>query len=259
MSMKVTLLGCGSSLGVPVIGCDCAVCTSKNPRNTRTRVSVLVETERVNLLIDTSPDLRQQALRHNIRRIDAVLYTHDHADHTLGLDELRCYNYLSGKSLPVYGNQETINLIQQRFPYAFLDPPATAWVRPCLTPHILPDGPFSHFTVQGVKATIFEQLHGKVKTVGYRIGDFAYSTDVNVLPAGAFEALEGVDTWIVDCLRPTPSRSHSDLANTLAWIVRVKPRLAVLTHMAHEFDYDMLAKTLPSGVVPGYDGMVITL
>ncbi|MDE3059576.1 MAG: MBL fold metallo-hydrolase [Pseudomonadota bacterium] len=257
--MRITILGCGSSGGVPLIGCQCSVCVSDNPKNRRSRVSVLVEAEDINLLIDSSPDLRQQALRHDIRRIDAVLYTHDHADHTGGLDDLRSFNYLSNDAIPVYSNDDTIQRIQKRFAYAFLPrPDGTIWYRPCLTPHVIPDGN-QHFTVSGIPVTAFEQRHAKTKTLGYRIGNFSYSTDVNVLPEEAFDALQGTEVWVVDCLRYTKSLSHSDLENTLAWIGRVRPKLAVLTHMAHEFDYDVLSKELPPGVVPGYDGMVIDL
>ena len=254
--MKVTILGCGASGGVPLIGCDCATCTSTNPKNKRTRVSILIETNGINLLIDSSPDLRQQALRHNIRRIDAVLYTHDHADHTSGLDDLRAFNYLSDEMLPIYGNVATLESIKQRFSYAFLPKPSF-WFRPGLIAHPLADKPLQEFEVSGVRVMAFEQLHGKGKTLGYRIGNIAYSTDTDVLPEAAFAALQGVDIWIVDCLRYTKSPSHSNLENTLQWIAKIKPRLAVLTHMGHELEYDYLSKELPGGVVPGYDGMVL--
>lgn len=253
--MKVTVLGCGNSSGVPFIGCDCKVCTSKNPKNNRMRVSLFIEVNGVNLLIDSSPDLRQQALRHNIRRVDAVLYTHDHADHTGGVDELRSFNHLENKELPIYGTQETLDTLKQRYSYVFMPRPEKIWYRPALIPHTLKDE--DKVEVKGVPVTIFEQLHGKVKTSGYRIGNFAYSTDTNALPDSAFEALKGVEIWVVDCLRYTTSPSHSHLEQTLGWIDRVKPRLAVLTHMAHDFDYDGLLSELPSGVVPGYDGMVL--
>ena len=139
MTFKVTMLGCGSSAGVPFVGCDCAICTSKDPKNNRTRVSLLIEINGKNLLIDTSPDLRQQALRENIRRIDAVIYTHDHADHTNGLDELRSFNHLSGGVIPVYGDAETLGSIQQRFGYAFLPKPENLWYRPCLSANVVVD------------------------------------------------------------------------------------------------------------------------
>ena len=257
--MKVTILGCGSSTGVPAIGCTCKVCTSDNPKNKRTRVSVFIETGGTHLLVDSSPELRQQALRHAIRRVDAVLYTHEHADHTHGIDDLRSFNYLVDKSLPVYGDAETLGLLQKRFSYAFQPKPEMVWYRPSLLANVLPDSAVYQFDIGGVSVTSFHQMHGKMRTIGYRIGNFAYSTDVDALSDAAFGALQGTEIWLVDCLRYAKSFSHSNLENTLQWINRVKPRLAVLTHMSHEFDYDTLSKELPPGVVPGYDGMVMEL
>jgi len=255
--MRVTLLGAGGSAGVPEVGCLCAVCLSDDPKNKRTRASLLIEINGINILIDTSPDLRQQALRQGIRRVDAVLYTHDHADHTGGVDDMRAFNVQSNAPIPVYGNAGTLALLGQRFAYAFLPRPDLAWYRPCLVPHILPDEAVFQFDVLGVTITAFEQLHGRMKTFGYRVGNFAYSTDVDVLPETAFAALNGVDAWIVDCLRYTESYTHSNLKHTLGWIEQVKPRMAILTHMAHDFDYTRLSSELPAGVVPGYDGIVL--
>ncbi len=258
--MKITVLGCGHSLGVPVIGCDCAVCLSDNQKNKRLRVSVLIEINGMNIVIDTSPDFRQQMLRTNIKKIDAVLYTHDHADHIHGLDDLRQFNVLQKDVIPVFTNGEIMASIQKRFSYAFLPKPTeNAMFRPSLIANILPDAPIHEFMVGNIKVTAFEQKHGKSSTLGYRIGDFAYSTDVNMLPESAFEALKGVKCWVVDCLRYTPSYSHSHLELTLEWIKRVKPERAILTHMAHEFDYDKLSKELPAGILVGFDGMVLEI
>lgn len=255
--MKITMLGCGSSAGIPFIGCTCAVCTSTNPKNKRLRVSVYVETEDKKILIDTSPDLRQQAIANQINHIDAVLYTHDHADHTHGIDDLRSFNYLCGKEIPIYGNAELLSVLKQRFAYTFLPKPEQVWRRPALIPNQLPDLPVYEFKIGESSIVCFEQLHGKSKTLGYRIGNFAYSTDTDQLPESAFEALAGVKIWFVDCLRYSQSYSHSNLENTLRWIERVKPQRAVLTHMAHDFDYDTLKSELPAGVEPGYDGLVV--
>jgi phosphoribosyl 1,2-cyclic phosphate phosphodiesterase len=214
----------------------------------------------MNIVIDTSPDFRQQMLRVNIKKIDAVLYTHDHADHLHGLDDLRQFNVLQKDVIAVYTNAEIMEVIRNRFSYAFLPKPAeNAMFRPSLIPHILPDVSIHEFSIGKTKITAFEQGHGKSKSLGYRIGDFAYSTDVNVLPDTAFAALAGVKSWVVDCLRYTPSYSHSHLERTLEWIDRVKPNQAILTHMAHEFDYDKLSSELPAGVVAGYDGMVLEI
>ena len=254
--MRVTLLGCGSSAGTPEVGCGCEVCRDNEPKNHRLRASILVEDKGQYLLVDTSPDLRQQALRAGIPRVDAVLYTHDHADHTGGLDDLRAFNVRVDAGIPVYGNRETIEQLKSRYSYAFLEKPPV-WYRPCLIPHIFPEGEAINAEVGGVMFTAFEQQHGRIKSYGYRFGAFAYSTDVDVLPETAFAALEGVDTWVVDCLRYNTSYTHAHLERTLGWIERVKPRMAILTHMAHDFEYHRLLRELPAGVVPGYDGMVL--
>ena len=242
--MRITILGCGNSTGVPCVGCDCSVCTSDNPKNKRTRVSVLVEAGSKTFLLDSSPDLRQQSLAHKIRHVDAVLYTHDHADHANGIDDLRSFNYMSGRELPAYGTAHTLNTLKQRFPYAFLPKPEGFWSRPCLVPHIIPDDSTHSFDYDGISITSFEQLHARVKTLGYRIGNFAYSTDVKIIPESSFDALKGTEVWLVDCLRYKEAFSHSHLEQTLQWIKRVKPRLAILTHMDHDFDYDRLSSEL---------------
>ncbi len=256
--MRITILGCGASAGVPLIGCDCPVCTSDNPKNTRTRVSVWVEVGGKSLLIDTSPDLRQQALTNNITHLDAVLYTHEHGDHSHGIDDLKRFNFLRQEPLPIYGDDRTMALLQQRFPYVFLEPtPEYGWFRACLVSNTVTPG--IPFTVEGVEIIPFEQQHGKITTLGYRIGDFAYSTDVNQLDDTAFAALEGVKTWIVDCQTYSPPFTHSNVERTLSWIERVNPVHAIFTHMGHELEYEELKNTLPEGVEPGYDGMVLTL
>ena len=255
--MRITILGCGSSSGVPMIGCTCAVCRSDNPKNKRSRVSVFIEINGKNLLIDTSPDLRAQMLANHISRVDAVLYTHDHADHTHGIDDLRSFNYLSGNTLPVYCDQATCDSLLSRFGYAF-GPKPDIWYRPSLKANLI-QSPNGKLNILDISIAYFEQLHGKVKTIGYRIGNFAYSTDLDGLPEAAFEALEGTEIWVVDCLRKTKSHAHAHLEMTMGWIGRVKPKLAVLTHMSHDMDYDELTRILPSGVVPGYDGMAMEL
>lgn len=256
--MRVTVLGCGGSSGVPMIGCSCAICTSDDPKNKRSRVSLYIETGDKKLLIDTSPDLRTQSIRSGLKRIDAVIYTHDHADHTHGLDDMRSFNYLANNPIPVYGDAHTIETLQKRFEYAF-KPRPEIWFRPCLVPTILPDEDIFEFNALSVQVTGFKQIHGRNKTLGYRIGGFAYSTDLNSLPECSFEALTGLKLWVVDCLRHTPSHAHSHLQQTLEWIARLKPEIAVLTHMGHEFDYETLSSQLPPGVIPGYDGLVLDI
>lgn len=257
--MRITILGCGGSAGVPLVGCECKVCASDNPRNKRTRVSVLVETQGKTLLIDTSPDLRQQALKAKLKHIDAVLFTHAHADHSSGLDDVRSFNYWAKETLPIYADKFTLDELQTRFAYAFGPKPENGiWTRPSLAGHKIRE-PLETFEAAGVKVQPFAQVHGKWRSLGFRIGDFAYSTDVNELPEDAFKALEGVRIWVVDCLSYKQSYTHSTVAQTLDWIKRVKPELAVLTHMTHDIDYATLAEELPAGAVPGYDGMILEL
>lgn len=254
--MQLTILGCGASTGVPLIGCDCEVCVSNNPKNKRRRVSVYIKAEKAALLIDTSPDLRMQALDNKIKHVDAVLYTHEHSDHSHGIDDLRRFNVLSQNYIPVYSDARTIELLKQRFAYAFKPPEAEyGWYKAALTPHIIKPG--SSFEINGVKITSYPQIHGKITTLGYRIGDFAYSTDVNEMPEEAFGILEGIKIWVVDCQGYKPLYTHAHLEQTLKWIARVKPDRAILTHMGHEFDYETLRRELPAGVEPAYDNMVI--
>lgn len=259
MRVKVTVLGCGSSAGVPMIACKCPQCLSVDPKNKRTRVSLLIEVNGKNILIDSSPDLRQQSLRHGIDHIDAVIYTHDHADHTNGLDELRSFNHLRQDVIPIYGDAHTIEVLQKRFHYAFLPKPENLWYRPCLVPNPIVDKAVGSFTLFDTEIQYFELGHGKAKTYGYRIGNFAYSTDCDHIPETSYAALEGLDAWIVDCLRYTPSYSHAHLDMTLGWIERVKPKRAILTHMSHDFDYHILKASLPAGIEPGYDGLELQL
>ncbi len=257
--MRITVLGCGSSGGVPLVGCPCAVCQSSNAKNKRTRVSILVETQGRKLLIDTSPDLRQQCLRHNLCSVDAILYTHAHADHCHGIDDVRSLNYHRNAAIPIYGDPATLVEIRQRFPYIF-KPRAEnyGWYKPALIPQeICSDGAIQVLTVEGIEILAFPQWHGDSLTLGFRIGGFAYSTDVNRLPEMSLEVLKGLKVWLVDCLRYQPSPTHAHLEMTLGWIQSVRPERAILTHLAHEMDYDTLAAQLPDGVEPAFDGMDI--
>jgi phosphoribosyl 1,2-cyclic phosphate phosphodiesterase len=254
--VKVTILGCGPSSGVPLIGGNWGRCDPANPKNRRTRPSVLVEAQGQTILIDTSPDLRAQLLAAEVRRIDAVLYTHDHADHVHGADDLRTVSRLMGRQpIPAYADPETLTSITGRFGYLFEGHGTPdAMYHPILVPTRI-DGPFG---VGPVEVTPFVQDHGICATLGFRIGGFGYSTDVVRLDDAAFAALAGVELWIVDCLRDGAAHpTHANLATSLAWIERVKPRRAVLTHMNTEADYERLAAACPTGVEPGYDGMVL--
>lgn len=256
--MRVTMLGCGPSWGVPRIGGEWGACDPQNPRNRRRRCSVMVEEGGTRLLVDTSPDLREQLLDAGVSALDAVLLTHAHADHLHGIDDLRTVNRLMARAIPLYADTATMAEVVQRFGYIFapINPQARAsFYKPALERRII-DGPFE---AAGIAVTPFAQGHGFSTTLGFRFGGFAYSTDVIELDDAAFAALDGVEFWIVDCIRREPHVTHSHLEKTLAWIARVKPRRAVLTHMDESLDYATLCAELPSGVEPGYDGLTIEL
>ncbi|MBI1207889.1 MAG: MBL fold metallo-hydrolase [Azospirillum sp.] len=253
--MRITILGCGGSSGVPVVGNIWGACDPDEPRNRRLRPSILVEHDGTVILVDTGPDLRQQLLAARVSRIDAVLYTHPHADHCHGIDELREINRLTQAPIPVYGDARTLAEVHARFGYCFL--PLTEgnfYYKPVLTPHVIEGG----FRVGAIEIQPFTQDHGFTTSIGFRFGAFAYSTDVWRFDEAAFAALAGIEAWVVDCVRVEPPHPvHAHLALTLSWIERVKPRRAWLTHMNHTLDYRTLANRLPAGVAPAYDGLVI--
>lgn len=251
--MKVTLLGSGTSGGVPRLGNRWGACDPADPRNRRRRVSVLVETPATAILIDTSPDLREQLLDAAIDRLDAVFWTHDHADHTHGIDDLRGLYHLSGKPLAGYADPVTMTVLRQRFGYVFEGHEGyPAIVEPRLF------GP-EPVTVGDLTIQPFRQYHGPIDSWGFRIGGFAYSTDVTGFPPESEPALAGLQLWIVDALRHEPHPTHPHLAQTLEWIDRFAPARAILTHMDQSMDYESLRRTLPRGVEPGYDGLVVAL
>jgi phosphoribosyl 1,2-cyclic phosphate phosphodiesterase len=250
------MLGCGPSTGVPAIGPDWGACDPNDPRNRRRRASLLIESRGQTVLIDTSPDMREQLLGAGVSRLDAVLMTHAHADHLHGIDDLRAVNRAMRRVIPLYADAPTLADIEQRFGYALGPPPADGFFyKPTVSPHRI-DGPF---TVAGLPVVPFTQHHGYSKTLGFRIGALGYSTDVVALDDAAFAALADVELWIVDCLRYETHPTHSHLDKTLAWIARVKPGRAVLTHMDRQLDYRELAARLPPGIEPGIDGLVFEL
>ena len=257
MSIKVTMLGCGSSGGVPLIGNIWGPCNPNNPKNQRRRVSILVNINNKNFLIDTSPDLRMQMLDAKITNIDAVLYTHSHADHANGIDDLRafCWKRKDNSPLPIYGDKYTINQLKERFYYAFGTKAGPAV--PSLEARTINIGQIN--TILDTNIMAINQIHGKGYSIGYRFGNFAYSTDVNKFPKESFQFLKNLDIWIVDCVRYEPHYSHSHLEQTLSWISILKPKRAILTHMGHWLDYDELLSKCPDNVEPGVDGMILSI
>jgi len=257
--VKITILGCGSSMGVPFIAGTSpnngtwGECDPAEPRNRRLRSSILVEEGPTRLLVDTSPDLRQQLLAAGVNTVTAVLYTHAHADHLHGIDDIRGMNLILGAPIDAYGDAATLATIRERFGYVFEPLKGDYFYKPTLVPREI-DGPFE---VGGIRIQPFQQDHGFSKSLGFRFGRIAYSTDVVNLDETAFEILAGVDLWIVDAFRLVPHVTHTHLAKTLGWIERVKPGRAVLTHMSDALDYNKLKAMVPAHVEPAYDGMVL--
>jgi phosphoribosyl 1,2-cyclic phosphate phosphodiesterase len=268
-SLEVTILGSGSSSGVPRVGGpdgkgDWGACDPSNPKNRRRRCSILVRRKDVGgetcVLVDTAPDLREQLLSVHVGRLDAVLITHDHADQLHGIDDLRAVAYGMRTRIDTYSDRKTLEVAHDRFGYCF-DTPEGSGYPPILTAREIRE-PFRDFEIDGPggKITVgtFWQQHGRIRSLGFRFGPIAYSSDVNELDEEAFASLEGVDCWIVDALRYTPHPTHAHVATALEWIARVKPRRAVLTNLHIDLDYETLKRELPPGVEPAYDGMIVS-
>ncbi len=258
---RVTILGCGGSAGVPQLGGadgrgDWGACDPNEPRNRRTRSSIVIEGpggER--LLVDTSPDMRHQLLACAVPRVDAILFTHAHADHVLGIDDVRILNRIVGRPLDAFATERTLQELDKRFDYAF-QPWTPPWFyRPALTARQIAAGDM--IEAAGMQVRLFEQDHGFLPTLGLRVGGFGYSTDVARLDEAALQALAGVDTWIVDCFQRKAHKTHANLEQVLAWTERLQPRRVVLTHMGHDVDWAWLTSRLPPHVEPAHDGLVL--
>jgi phosphoribosyl 1,2-cyclic phosphate phosphodiesterase len=258
--LAFTILGCGSSGGVPRLGGDWGDCDPANPRNRRRRCSLLIErtesTGTTSVLIDTSPDMREQLLDAGVGRLDGVVYTHAHADHMNGIDDLRQITYAMRRRVPVWADAPTQDSLLSRFGYAFVQPPHSPYP-PILDLNTI-DGPIE-ITGPGGPVTLlpFEVSHGPSDALGFRIGPLAYLPDVLEIPETIWPHLTGLDCWIVDALRRRPHPTHAHLALTLDWIARAAPARAVLTDLHIDLDHDTLAAELPSHIVPAYDGMRI--
>ena len=251
---RVTFLGTGTSHGVPMIGCACLTCRSTDPRDARTRPSILLDVPgRGSLLVDTSTDLRQQALARGVARVDAVLYTHAHADHVLGLDDMRRFNMIQGSSIPCYADARTWESLRRQFFYVFDGVQRQGGGVPQLEPHEIA-GPFA---AAGVRVVPVPLLHGSLPILGFRFGTFAYLTDCSAIPEDSFPLVAGVETLVIDALRDKPHPTHFTVAEALAAVERIAPRRAYFTHMAHDLPHADTCARLPAGVELAYDGLVL--
>lgn len=263
MTLRLTILGCGSSAGVPRVGVGWGACDPANPKNRRRRCSALVERigsggATTSVLIDTGPDVRDQLLGADVRRLDAVLYTHEHADHIHGIDDLRPLAIVMHRRIPVYADGVTGELLQGRFGYCFATPAGSGYP-PILEMHHLEPG--SATVVSGPGGTVtalpFRMIHGDIEAMGFRFGNIAYAPDVSRMPEESLPMLEGLDVLILDALRYTPHPTHFSVAEALELIERVKPKRAILTNLHTDLDYETLRRELPPGIEPAYDGLQI--
>ena len=257
-ALKVTVLGCGNSSGVPAVGNHWGHCDPEEPRNRRHRPGLLVQSDTTTIVIDTSADFREQSIRSNIKSIDAVFYTHAHGDHLNGIDDLRAYRLRSGKILDIYGNRPTIDEIRERFAYMFET--RTDIYPQILTPHYIETHHYGQpLTIGDITAIPFDQDHGTCRTLGFRFGSLAYSTDVVRLDEAAIETLSGIDTWIVDAAGYKMEKNfvHFTLRQVLELNETIRAQRVFLTHMPAFMDYGTLEKELPAGYMPAFDGMVL--
>ncbi len=250
--MNVLFLGTGTSHGVPMIGCDCAVCHSRDPRDTRLRPSIYLELDDgLRVLVDTTPDLRQQALRHQLKQVDAVLYTHSHADHILGLDEVRRYNHMTRAALPLYGDASTLADLRRIFSYVFDPDAAKGGGVPDLRLNTIV-GPFCLGRTVVQPLTV---LHGGRPVLAFRIGGFAYLTDCNEIPAGTMAQLEGLDVLVLDALRHKPHPTHFSLSEAVEVAQRLGARQTLFTHCCHDLGHAETCAALPERIALAYDGL----
>lgn len=251
---RITFLGTGTSTGVPMIGCECAVCRSSDPRDKRLRPSIYVDVPgRARILVDTSTDLRQQALTHGITRVDAVLITHSHADHVMGLDEVRRFNHIQGGSIPFYASEVAWETLRKTFFYVFDGVPRLGGGIPKIEPRTI-EGPFS---IGGVDVVPVPLWHGRMPILGFRFGNFAYLTDCNSIPDESWPLLQGLDTLVLDALRDKPHPTHFTIADALVVVERLAPRRTYFTHMGHDLAHAATNARLPAGVELAYDGLVL--
>ena len=253
--MKIEILGSGTSMGVPMAGCECRVCRSSNPKDKRLRTSAYLEIGETHLLIDTSLDYRQQMLRSGVKCLHAVLFTHHHVDHILGLDDLRSFNFLNKCAIPLYGMAETLHNIKRVFTYAFSDAKQPSGV-PRLTLHTIDAQPF---IVRDVNIIPIPLMHGKMPVLGYRIGNFAYCTDVNHIPAASYELLQGLEILILDALREKPHSTHFTIEEAVQEALKIGAKQTYFTHLSHAIMHDETEAKLPDNIHLAYDGLKFEL
>jgi phosphoribosyl 1,2-cyclic phosphate phosphodiesterase len=254
LNLKVTVLGSGTSTGVPAIGCDCAVCRSTDPHDRRLRPSIVLEAENGPvILVDTSTDLREQALANDVRRVDAILFTHTHADHVFGLDDVRRYNHMQRAAIPCYADAGTVASLRRMFSYVFEPPKQIGGGIPQLTLTEI-TGPFAIGALDIIPVRLF---HGTLPVLGFRIGSFAYLTDCNRIPDESWPLLDGVRTLILDALRHRPHSTHFSISESLDVVARLGVTRAYFTHICHDLPHAETNARLPEGVQLAYDGLVL--
>ncbi len=254
MTLKIRILGCGSSGGVPRVGQGWGACDPSNPKNRRRRCSILVQKNGLSILVDTSPDLREQLLDADIKTLDAVIYTHAHADHVHGIDDLRPVAIQKRDVIDTYLDETTSHTLNSNFGYCFRTP-AQSEYPPLLREHRIIAG--QAFKIDTLTCTPFNLHHGSIDALGLRFDNIAYTPDVNAIPDESLPHLKNLDVWIIDALRYTAHPSHFTLEDALSWVERMKPKRAILTNLHTDMDYDALCKILPPNVVPAYDGMIV--
>ena len=269
-SLEIVVLGSGTSHGVPMIGCDCAVCRSPDPRDKRTRTSIVIRTDGLCLLIDTTPELRLQCLANDIKSVDAVLFTHHHADHVAGMDDVRRFNSITKRAVPIYGVERTLTNIKRMFHYAFEAAPDSPHSRPQIDLHTIDTAPFSirinkvglptdKVGLSTVSITPIPLMHGPLPVLGFRVGRFAYCTDCSHIPDASVDLLGGLDVLILDALRHKPHPAHFTLDEAVAMAKRIGAKQTYFTHIAHAMPHEATNRTLPDNMALAHDGLRIRI
>jgi phosphoribosyl 1,2-cyclic phosphate phosphodiesterase len=254
--MRVTVLGSGTSSGVPVIGCPCPTCTSDDPLDKRLRTSILVESDDTRIVVDTSADFRQQMLTANVKQLDAVVFTHHHSDHVTGFDDIRAFNFLTGRALPIYTLPETLEALIRMFNYVFTPPQQIGGGIPQIVPHVIDS---DEFMVNDLRIIPIPMQHGIMRVNGYRFGNFAYCTDTNYIPEESLERLKGVKVLILDALRYRRHPTHFTIDESIEMAYKIGAERTYFTHIAHQVKHRELSEQLPAGIELAYDGLVLDI